>query len=279
MDAVYEHEHASLLDLLDDSGRARLRSAGGPGGGDFLAPPSDPAGKRLDDRLFRTALRARLRCCYPGHDAAVSNSTPPTANCQHRDTSRKHCEGDLDESGLHASCCRVGGLVDRWHDACRDWLRGFLATVGTDSLPEQVVPAWHNEHAEAGRREAVLDLMLQDLRGRRTYVDVSFTLADSSNARLLSARARVDGSAAAERVARKRRRYPGDRFPGAALVPFVLEAHGRQSPETHAFLKAMVPPDWPERDAVLARARRDLSVLTQCRLADLLLSAERLAAA
>jgi TPR repeat protein len=161
----------------------------------------------------------------------------------------------------------------------RDWLAAFLCGVGVQALTEQVVPAWYDEAAAHGHAEARLDVMCYDLRGRKTYVDVRFALADSKNAATLSARASTDGSAAAERVARKRRRYPADRCPGASLVPFVMEAHGRPSPEATAFLKAMVPFDFPDRTDVLARARRDLSVLTQTRLADLLLSAEAPSAA
>jgi hypothetical protein len=274
MDDVYKAVHSKLFDGLEDSGRAVLRSAGGPGAGDFLRPPSDPERARLDCAPFLAALRARLRLVNPGHDSAAASS--PTATCNHRDVDRVLCGRELDERGLHAITCKTGGGVVHWHDSVRDWLARWLnqfTSAPTDT--EVIVPAWYDATKDTEKkRQARLDILLWDLKGRKTYVDISFATADSVTPGKRRTRANEDGQAAAERVAAKHARYPGDKNPGASLVPFVIEAHGRLSPEAIAFLQAMVPPTNPDRDAILQKARYDLSVLTQGRLADLLLSAE-----
>lgn len=79
--------------------------------------------------------------------------------------------------------------------------------------------------------------------------------------------------AAADMVARKRRRYKPEKNPGVGLVPFVIETLGRVSPEAQALLRAMAPSD-ERRSTVLRDARQTLAVLVQTRLAEQLLSAE-----
>ena len=164
----------------------------------------------------------------------------------------------------------------RWHNVIRDWLAKWARPfVVSPPLIEQEVPAWYDENiADVDKRGAVLDVMFYDHKGQKTYVDVMVTSADTAVPAKLATRAKQDGHAAAEGVRRKHGRYPASKNPGASLVPFVVEARGRLSPEVSAFLKAMVPESYPDRSLVLRKARRDLSVLVQSRLADLLLSAE-----
>ena len=68
---------------------------------------------------------------------------------------------------------------------------------------------------------------------------------------------------------------PPAKNPGEGLVPFVLEALGRPSPEAEAFLRAMAPgtPGDPQRAEALRLARQYLSVTLQSRNAELLLAA------
>ena len=63
-------------------------------------------------------------------------------------------------------------------------------------------------------------------------------------------------------------------FPATPMVPFVVEALGRLSPEAHALLGAVAPADKKVRSQVLRTAKQTLSVLVQTGLAELLLSAE-----
>jgi hypothetical protein len=117
------------------------------------------------------------------------------------------------------------------------------------------------------------------VHAQRTHVDLAFTTALSEKARHdgreRAARANDDGRAASQSVRDKRARYPPGDNPGEALVPFVLEALGRPSPEAAAFLRAVAPVDRAQRAVVLARAWQALSIITQTRLAELYISAER----
>ena len=86
--------------------------------------------------------------------------------------------------------------------------------------------------------------------------------------------ARTPGKAASDRAVEKRRKYPPGAHPHAELVPFVVEARGRLGAEVLPFLKQHAPAEEPFRSAVLARALRDISVITQQGFAALLLAAE-----
>jgi hypothetical protein len=277
MEDVYRVSHDRLHGMLEMAEKANLRSAAGPGAGDFLSPPSGPTCLRMDCAPFRAVLRARLNLPNAGHDSTCVHASP-SATCNHRAASgtRDLCEETLDARGLHASTCKVGGGVVRWHNAVRDWLAKWLKPfVASPPLVEQEVQAWYDENiADVDKRRAVLDVKLQDHKGQKTYVDVMVTSADTQTPGKLAMRASQDGHAAAAGVQRKHGRYPASKNPGACLVPFVVEARGRLSPEALAFLKAMVPESCPDRPLILRKARRDLSVLVQSRLGDLLLSAE-----
>ena len=72
----------------------------------------------------------------------------------------------------------------------------------------------------------------------------------------------------------KRKRYPPEKNPHAELTPFVVEARGRLRSEVLAFLRQHAPEKEPLRSAVLTRATREISIITQRGLAALLLSAE-----
>ena len=58
-------------------------------------------------------------------------------------------------------------------------------------------------------------------------------------------------------------------------MPFVIEALGRPSTEAVALLRALASSDPIERSTQLSEAWREVSVITQTRLAELYLSAER----
>ena len=120
---------------------------------------------------------------------------------------------------------------------------------------------------------ARLDVAFVDEAGTRSFVDVAITSASSDSARLVNQRAVEDGRAAASRVNDKRSRYKAADYPGAALIPFVVEALGRPSEEAETLLQSLAPRD-ATRSVVLGSAYQTLSVLVQTRLAELLLAAE-----
>ena len=121
---------------------------------------------------------------------------------------------------------------------------------------------------------AKLDVAFIDGEGRRAYADVAVTSAATTSAANLAKRARTDGSAASDMVRSKQSKYPQGRSPATPMVPFVVEALGRLSPEAHALLATVAPADKKVRSQVLRTAKQTLSVLVQTGLAELLLSAE-----
>ena len=122
-------------------------------------------------------------------------------------------------------------------------------------------------------KEAVLDVAYTDHESTRGYVDVAYTSAcsDEAQATLRAARTpgRRRGSGRSTRGSGTRRRNPN-----AELTPFVVEARGRLGPEVLSFLRKHAPAEEPLRSAVLARAAREISIITQRSLAALPLSAE-----
>ena len=123
--------------------------------------------------------------------------------------------------------------------------------------------------------QARLDVGFRDEEGNLGYVDVAYTNAcTTGDPSVTLARARTAGKAASEREEQKRKRYPPELNPHAELIPFVVEARGRLGSEVLSFLRQHAPEEEPLRSAVLARATREISIITQRGLAALLLSAE-----
>ena len=79
------------------------------------------------------------------------------------------------------------------------------------------------------------------------------------------------GPSGERREEHKRNRYPPEKNPYAE---FVVEARGRLGSEVLSFLRQHAPEKEPLRSAVLTRATREISIITQRGLAALLLSAE-----
>ena len=90
---------------------------------------------------------------------------------------------------------------------------------------------------------AKLDVAFIDGDGRRAYVDVSVTSAATSSVANRAKRAETDGEAAADMVRAKQTKYPPEKSPTTPLVPFVVEALGRLSPQAHGLLNAVAPAD------------------------------------
>ena len=141
--------------------------------------------------------------------------------CRHSGANGQ-CAQDICASGAHGCVCSVGGFVIQRHDRVLRWLHRWLSQGRTSSPPqiEQVLPS------EQGRLDVTF---VQD--GVPWWVDVAITAATTTNLRSLRARAKTDGSAARDEEGVKRSRYHG------RAVPFVLEAHGRASPTTRAFIR------------------------------------------
>ena len=135
-------EDAALRSLLHDetlSGRARVRSCGGPGAGAWLSAIPADAGLSFHDEDFATAVRFRLgqHLCLGGLRCGNAYTTTGSG---HRAGDR--CQGTLDAHGLHAATCKVGGRRKRTRDHLRDLYAELLPSAGYSALREQHVPAW-----------------------------------------------------------------------------------------------------------------------------------------
>ena len=138
--------------------------------------------------------------------------------------------------------------------------------MGLDNVQiEQNVPSWDRVTEQGTEHEhAVLDVILP-VQGRTIYVDVSIAEATSSDPRVQRARASRMGVAARDREADKHRRYPG-----ADLLPGVLEGGGRWGIELRGFVKA-VAPTGGRRAAAINDLRQRLAVALQRGVAAMLL--------
>ena len=123
-------------------------------------------------------------------------------------------------------------------------------------------------------KHAMLDVAFHDDEGTQGYVDVAYSNACSQDAAETLRAARTAGRAASEREEHKRKRSPPAANPHAELIPFVVEARGRLGAEALPFLRQHAPAEEPLRSAALARATREISIITQRGLAALLLAGE-----
>ena len=205
----------------------------------------------------------------------------------------------MDAADLHAATCDIGGGMIFGHDAIRDWLAAWIEGItGRRTDTEVFVPEWDTPEVDAQRqpvwdvdargqpvldangapvqkvKKARLDVSFVDGAGRRCYADVAVTSAATTSAQNRAKRAGEDGAAARDMVRSKIAKYPPAKSPNTPMVPFVVEALGRVSPEAQGLLSALAPADKQLRSVALRRAKQTLSVLVQTRLADLLLSAE-----
>ena len=123
-------------------------------------------------------------------------------------------------------------------------------------------------------KQARLDVGLNDDEGVLGYVDVPYTSACTFDVTGTLRAARTAGKAAGEREEHKRKRKTPEQCPHVEFTPFVVEARGRLGAEVVPFLRQHAPVEEPLRSAVLARATRDISNITQRGLAALFLGAE-----
>ena len=292
---------------------AAAYSSGGPHAGDYLLPPFPTApGERvltMPEEEFVTALRCGFRLPNPSFLPRFRRVRGPAEHCNHQYSKGSavcgqrlvRADGSPDTKMVHPQLCNIGGGVDRRHNSVRDWLCKWLRTVChapwadieqhvaewdrwvTAKCPTTGRPLFRTVDTAAGPvqepvkvlEQAVLDVGFRDDEGHHGYVDVSYTNACTmGDPATTLARARTAGKAASEREDEKRRRYPPAQNPHVELVPFVVEARGRLGAEVLPFLRQHAPADPVLRSAVMARATRELSTLTQRGLAALLLAAE-----
>ena len=233
-------EDAGLRELLQAetrSGKARVRSCGGPGAGAWLSAIPADAGLSFGDEEFSIAARFRLgqHLCLGGQQCGNAYAT---TGDRHRAGDR--CQGRLDAQGHHAATCLVGGRRKRTHDAMRDLYAELLPGGGYAVLREQYVPAWDRWVQRANGRwvveRAILDLRLEAPPDTPvTYLDTVVT--HPCAATYCTGAAGANGYAARQAEAGKHGRYPPNpRVPGR-LVPLAVETYGRLGEEGLRFLR------------------------------------------
>ena len=233
-------EDANLDELLhaeSRTGRARVRSCGGPGAGAWLsAIPTDP-GLSFSDEDFSVAARFRLgqHLCLGGQQCGNRYAT---ATGGRRVGDR--CQGILDAHGHHAASCLIGGRRRRTHDAMRDLYAELLPAGGYAVQREQHVPAWDRPVRQANGRwrveRAILDLRLEAPPDAPvTYLDMKVT--HPCAATYIHGAAAANGHAARQAEAGKHGRYPPNPRVRGRLVPLVAETYGRLGEEGLRFLR------------------------------------------
>ena len=109
------------------------------------------------------------------------------------------------------------------HNRIRDVLAEWLRSQGIGANTEQAVPDWHTD-----REQAILDVAYFDSRHGERFLDVAVLAAHTHKG--LAAQIQL------ERHERKKH----TRYPGARLIPFVLDVRGRWGKEACAWARAMV---------------------------------------
>ena len=211
-----ERTKAALLNRLDVGARNRLLGGATKEARCWLRPPVDE--DPLPDPHFLVAARMRYGAAdpVPRGSATCQNSAQRTGR-----VCGAGCGGD---GGQHSLVCKIGGGVQQRHDNVRDAILDWMKEFGLQPQAEQNVPEWGTP-----RERAVLDIAYTDSRGGRRYVDVAVVAGDTHCTLAPSVRT--------ERHERKKHR----RYPGPALVPFVLDVRGAWGKEALAWVRNLQP--------------------------------------
>ena len=125
---------------------------------------------------------------------------------------------------MHAVDCRIGGGVQQRHDGARDCVIAWMREMGLHPHKEQRVPAW-----DTARASAILDIAYLDAKTGTRYLDIAI-VSGGTHANL----------PAATRIARHEQ-HKHTRYPGPALVPFVIDVRGMWGSEARAWLRDVKP--------------------------------------
>ena len=99
-----------------------------------------------------------------------------------------------------------------------------------------------------------MDIIVTDISGRRTYVDITVVSSVVANAYHLACAANKPGYAAMRAEYGKRQRYPTDN-----IIPFALEIGGRPGPTALRFIRQLFRTDGADRTQSIADAWSTLS--------------------
>ena len=172
----------------------------------------------MPDIHYQTAARLRYNVPMPnpcGEDTC-QNIVPRNGR-----VCGAWCRAD---KGAHAARCKIGGGVQQRHDNARDVFAKWMRDVGIPVQTEQAVPAWD----KPGER-AKLDIAYFDAQGTQRFLDLAIIAS------------RAHASVAPDVRLERHERYKHRRYPGPALVPFVIDVRGAWGSEAQAWLKTIKP--------------------------------------
>ena len=205
------------------------------------------------NKQFDLAVRTRLHMDIPECHG----------RCQHRNSAGLVCGASLDVKGFHARTCPIGGWVGRKHDACCGVLKDWCEEQGCHVESEVILPG-----ASADHPEARMDLVVH-APGIAGPIHIDLTVVSSTAREALGkGSASKDGAAAASAAARKRAKYPM-----CAVLPFVIEDHGRLGIDGLSFARRLAPREAVERTHALAGLYQAIGATLQRSAADAIIAA------
>ena len=151
----------------------------------------------------------------------------------------------------------------RKHDACCRVLKEWLEDQGCHVELEVILPGASAEHPEAR-----MDLVVHapNIAGP-VHIDLTIVSATAREA-LGKGSATKDGAAARSAEARKRAKYPL-----CAVLPFVLEDHGRLGEDALSFIRKIAPREAAARSDAIRRLHQSLGATMQRYAADAIIAA------
>ena len=155
--------------------------------------------------------------------------------CPNKSAAGVICNKPLDPKQHHCYGCRYGGGVDRRHAALAQCLADIIQThSGVKVFIEQEVPA-RTRVVNGQTEHARMDLLVFNLNGSVTYLDVSIVAPFSCSPSLVSA-----ASTKPEHMAKRAETTKFDRYPHINLVPFILETTSWPGPHAKKFINFLL---------------------------------------
>ena len=134
-EAVKSRATKEFLASLNEDDKLNINMASGPETGAYLN--QEEGVPEMPDTHFAISTRRRLRSRCP---------TKKAGPCRHKRVNGNCCGIPAGaDGGFHCTCCPIGGGTVRRHDAIRDALCEWLATLNIPHTSEQYVPRWHTE--------------------------------------------------------------------------------------------------------------------------------------
>ena len=246
-------EFKNMLEASTPPLRAVLRSAAAPSAASFLDVPRDPTYLIPDDR-FVTAFFRRLFAPWPGCAA-----TPIVAlMCPNKTRQGVVCSAQLDQWGIHSTICQAGGGVVQRHDDVVRALAALIYKITSCKISLEKRSHTLDRQVNGVTQEGQMDIIVADLRGAVTYIDVALVSPVVQDPARITAAANRNAYAAKRMEAIKRARYPG-----VNLIPFVIELGGRPGPSARKLITDLFEHETQDRESSIAQAWTMLSCVLQ----------------